>query len=62
MIDRTEMKNSDWKKEMPRISLNSLVDINKSVSKELEFMIIKYFMYSLKIVIMFIQPFIKYLL
>ena len=51
MIDRTEMKNSDWKKEMPRISLNSLVDINKSVSKELEFMIIKYFMYSLKIVI-----------
>ena len=62
MIDRTEMKNSDWKKEMPSILLNSLVDINKSISKELEFMIIKYCISSLKIMIMFIQPFIKYLL
>ena len=57
------MKMVIGKKKCHEYSWYSLVDIHKSVSEELAFMsVIKYYMCFMKTMIMFIQPFIKYLL
>lgn len=63
LTDRTEMKTVIGKEKCQAYPPYSLVDSHKSVSKELAFLTIrKHGGYVMKVVIMFIQSFIKYLL